>query len=258
MRSAFSITLDVWRAIFLREALDRLFGMRAAWFWLLIEPIFHIGFIAVVWSLIRRHVASGTDIAVWITIGMLAFFLFRRTGIQVMYAIDCNRPFFVYRQVKPFDTAIVRGALEAFLMAIISMVILLIAALLGHSAVPIDPLLVMIALAGLWLLGLGYGLLASVSMKLVPESEHILNILMLPLYLISGVIWPISSIPEPYRSVLMLNPIVHGLEAVRQGFLPHYHAVTGTSLGYVYATALISILLGLMLYRRFAFTLVMQ
>jgi len=76
MRSAFSITLDVWRAIFLREALDRLFGMRAAWFWLLIEPIFHIGFIAVVWSLIRRHVASGTDIAVWITIGMLAFFLF--------------------------------------------------------------------------------------------------------------------------------------------------------------------------------------
>lgn len=258
MRSTFSITFDVWRAIFLREALDRLFGMRAAWLWLLVEPIFHIGFIAVVWSLIRRHVASGMDVAVWIIIGMLAFFLFRRTGIQVMYAIDCNRPFFVYRQVKPFDTAIVRGALEAFLMAIISMVILLIAALLGHSVVPNDPLLAMIALAGLWLLGLGYGLLASVLMKLVPESEHILNILMLPLYLISGVIWPISSIPEPYRSALMLNPIVHGLEAVRHGFLPHYHEVTGASLGYVYATALISIFFGLMLYRRFALTLVMQ
>lgn len=258
MRSAFSITLDVWRAIFLREALDRLFGMRAAWFWLLVEPVLHIGFVASVWSLIRRHAAGGIDIAVWITVGMLAFFLFRRTAIQVMYAIDCNRPFFVYRQVKPFDTAIVRGALEAFLMAIISMVILLIGGLLGHAAVPKDPLLVITAVAGLWLLGVGYGLLASVLMKLVPESEHILNILMLPLYLISGVIWPVSSLPQPYRNILMLNPIVHGLEAVRQGFVPYYHAVTGASLGYIYAIALIAIFLGLMLYRRFALTLVMQ
>ena len=90
------------------------------------------------------------------------------------------------------------------------------------------------------------------------RSEHILNILMLPLYLISGVIWPVSSMPQPYRNILMFNPIVHGLEAVRQGFVPYYHAVAGASLAYPYAIALIAIFLGLMLYRRFAFTLVMQ
>lgn len=258
MRSSLSITLSVWQAIFLREALDRLFGMRAAWLWLLVEPVFHIGFIATIFTAIRMHTVGGIDIAVWIIVGMLAFFLFRRTAIQVMYAIDCNRPLFAYRQVKPFDAAIVRGGLEAFLMAIIALVILSGATLLGRATFPSDPLLAMTGAAGLWLLGMGYGLVASVLMELVPESEHILNILMLPLYLISGTIWPISSIPLPYREMLLINPIVHGLEAVRLGFVPYYHVVPGYSLGYLYAFAVTSVFLGLALYRRYALRLVMQ
>ncbi len=258
MRSSLSITISVWQAIFLREALDRLFGVRAAWLWLLVEPVFHIGFIATIFTALRMRTVGGVDVAVWIIVGMLGFFLFRRTAIQVMYSIDCNRPLFAYRQVKPFDTAIVRGGLEAFLMANISLVILTGATLLGRETLPSDPLLAMTAAAGLWLFGVGYGLVASVLMELVPESEHILNILMLPLYLISGTIWPISSIPSPYRDMLMINPIVHGLEAIRLGFVPYYHVVPGYSLGYLYSFAIVSIFLGLLLYRRFALRLVME
>jgi capsular polysaccharide transport system permease protein len=258
MRSPLSITFSVWQAIFLREALDRLFNMRGAWFWLLIEPVVHIAFIATVWTAFRMRNVGGMDLAVWIIVGMLAFFLFRRTAIQVMYALQCNRALFAYRQVKPFDTAIVRAGLEAFLMALVSIVILTVATLLGRATLPVDPLEAMLASAGLWLFGLGYGLLASVLMELVPESEHILKILMLPLYLISGVIWPLASIPSPYRDMLMINPIAHGLEAVRIGFVPYYHAVPGVSQGYLYTFAVASVFLGLLLYRRLALRLVMR
>lgn len=258
VRTPTAITFSVWQAIFLREALDRLFDMRAAWFWLLMEPVLHISFMAFVFAVIRMNTAGGIDIVVWIIVGMLGFFLFRRTGTQVMYAIDCNRPLFAYRQVKPFDTAIVRAGLEAFLMAIISIVILAAAAFLGHDTLPADPLAVAWALLGLWLFGLGYGLVASVLMELVRETEHILKILMMPLYLISGVIVPISSIPQPYRDLLMLNPLAHGLELVREGFVPYYHSVPGVSSSYLYAWVVVSIFLGLLLYRRFAVQLVMK
>lgn len=257
-RTPLAITFAVWQAIFLREALDRLFDMRAAWFWLLMEPVLHIGFITVVFTAIRMHTVGGIDMAVWIIVGMLAFFLFRRVGIQVMYAIDCNRALFAYRQVKPFDTAIVRAGLEAFLMAIISIVILLAAALMGHETFPRDPMLVALGLMGLWLFGIGYGLVASVLMALVPEMEHILKILMMPLYLISGVVMPMASVPQPYRNVLLFNPIVHGLELVRQGFVPYYHIIPGVGAGYLYAWGVVSIFMGLMLYRRFALHLVMK
>jgi len=258
VRNPIEVTLSVWRAMFLREALDRLFDMRGAWFWLLFEPVMHIGFIAVIWTVIRMHTAGGIDYAVWIIVGMLAFFLFRRTAMQVMHAPDSNRPLFAYRQVKPFDTAIVRAILEAFLMSLISMIVLSVAALLGHVPLPNDPLRAMAAALGLWLFGLGYGVIASVLMELVPETKHILMILMLPLYLISGVIWPLVNVPLPYRDVLMLNPIAHGLEEVRMGFAPYYHAVPGVSLSYLYAIALISVFIGLLLYRRYSLRLVMQ
>lgn len=50
--------------------------------------------------------------------------------------------------------------------------------------------------------------------------EHVLKILMLPLYLISGVILPLAAIPQPYLDLLLLNPIAHGLELARAGFFP--------------------------------------
>lgn len=257
-RSPLAVTLAVWRAIFLREALDRLFDMRAAWFWLLMEPVLHIAFITFIFTVIRMRTVGGIDVAVWIIVGMLAFFMFRRTAMQVMHAVDSNKPLFAYRQVKPFDTSIVRGGLEAFLMVMVAMVILTAAAFLGHDVFPDDPLLVLVAIFGLWLFGLGYGLVASVLMALVPETEHILKIVMLPLYLISGVIMPISAVPQPYRDILLINPLVHGLELVRQGFSSYYHMVPGVSIGYLYMWGIVSLFFGLMLYRRFALQLVMK
>ena len=255
-RNPIAVTFAVWRAIFLREALDRLFDMRFAWFWLLAEPVLHIAFITFVMTVIRVRTVGNADVVVWIIIGMLAFFLFRRTAVQVTHAVDSNRPLFTYRQVKPFDPAIARAVLEGFLMAIIALVILGTAALLGHQTFPVDALLVMQAVFGLWLFGVGYGLVASVLMALVPEMEHVLKIVMLPLYLISGVIWPLASIPLPYRDILMI--IAHGLELVRMGFFPYYHTVPGLSMPYLFAWGVVSIMLGLMLYRRFAIQLVMR
>ncbi|MDR2787816.1 MAG: ABC transporter permease [Candidatus Accumulibacter sp.] len=257
-RDPLAVTLSVWQAIFLREALDRLFDMRGAWFWLLAEPVLHIGFMIFVWSVIRARAIGGVDIVLWLSIGLLAFFLFRRTAVQVTHAVDSNRPLFAYRQVKPFDPAIARAVLEAFLMSIISAIILLAVALSGRGSLPVDPLRAMLAAFGLWLFGLGYGLFTSVWMRLVPEMKHVFSILMIPLYLISGVIWPLASVPPRYRGLLLLNPITHGLELARLGFVPHYHAAAGVDAGYLYAWALGSVFLGLLLYRRFAMQLVMQ
>lgn len=258
VRNPLSVSCAVWRGIFLREALDRLFDMRAAWFWLLAEPVLHIGFIAFVFSTMRVRMIGNVDTAIWISVGMLAFFLFRRTAVQVTHAVDSNRPLFAYRQVKPFDPAIARAVLEALLMMIVSVLILTTSALLGHTSFPSDTLLVMQVVFGLWLFGLGYGLVASVIMDLVPEMKHVLNILMMPLYLISGVIMPMASIPQPYRDILLINPVAHGLELVRLGFFPYYHTVAGLSLVYLYAWAMGSVFFGLILYRRFAHQLVMR
>jgi capsular polysaccharide transport system permease protein len=42
VRSPGQVTWSVWKALFLRESLTRLTAGRAAWLWLLIEPISHV------------------------------------------------------------------------------------------------------------------------------------------------------------------------------------------------------------------------
>ncbi|MBX3670092.1 MAG: ABC transporter permease [Rhodocyclaceae bacterium] len=267
VRIPLDITLAVWRAVFLREALERMFEARVAWMWLIIEPVIYIALHAFGYLALHVHAIGGMETSLWIITGFIAYLLWRRTGTQVTYALECNKPFFAYRQVKPFDAAIVRALLELFLMIPIAVAILMLAKALGHKLspgllnpefLPRDPLLAIAGIIGIWLFGLGYGLINSVALTFVPDLDHVYRILILPLLYISGTFFPIFFIPQPYRGILLINPVVHGVELVRKGFLPTYHSAPEISLSYLFATGLGSILFGLILYRRYAKELLMQ
>jgi capsular polysaccharide transport system permease protein len=251
-RSSLSITLSVWRALLLRESLSRLFSRRAAWVWLLLEPVAHMAFMVFIFTVIRVRQVGGIETGLWLIIGFLGFFFFRRTGNQSANAIGSNRSLFAYRQVKPVDTVLMRAALEGFLMLVVSLLVLMGGALLGLHVLPSAPLAVMEAVFGLWLLGLGFGLVVSVIKELTPELDNLLDMVMMPMMMISGVIFPLSALHYPYREWLMYNPVAHGLEAARLGFAPYYHAAPELSLPYLYSCALVLLFFGLALHARFA------
>lgn len=246
------MTYAVWRALFLREALFRLYANRTAWLWLLVEPIFHIAFIMLFFELVRMQTVPGADPAMFVMTGLLGFFMARNTALRSMEAINANAALFAYRQVKPVDTVLVRAALEGFLNLVIALVMLAGAALLGFDVLLNDPLEVIVAFTGLWLSGLGLGLMLSVTNQLLAELATIVKLLFLPLYFISGVMFPVQMVPQPYRDWLFYNPFLHGVEALRGGFFPHYYVVPETSLSFLYTFALVTIFFGLALQVRFA------
>jgi capsular polysaccharide transport system permease protein len=184
-------------------------------------------------------------------VGLIAFFLFSRTAVQAKNAIHMSRALYAYRQVLPIDTVLARGVLEMFLMTVIAVLLFAGAILLEFVALPVDPLLLMAAWLGLWLAGMGYGLMASVGTEISRELGNILQLLMMPLYFVSGVFFPVSVVPQPYRDILLMNPLTHGLEAARLGFVPHYHAIQELDLSYLYIFSLSAIFIGLLLQRRF-------
>lgn len=251
-RNSLRITLSVWKALLLREALSRLFSGRGAWFWLIAEPVAHMAILGFLYTAVRQRTIGGIDFLIWLVVGLQGFFLFRRTASQMGGAIDSNRALFAYRQVTPIDTVLMRGVLELALMTAVILVIFAGLILLGHNVVPADLMVVIEAFVGLWLLGVGVGLIVSAGSEVAPEIRQIVNMVMMPLYFISGVLIPIASVPEPYREWLLINPIVHGLDSAREGFSPYYHSVPNLSVGYLYDVAIVSIFIGLLLHRRFA------
>jgi len=250
-RSAWAITISVWRALFLRDAIFRLFSRRGAWVWLILEPILQIAFLIFIFTAIRLRVIGGIDTALWLLAGMLGFFMFRRTMNAGMAGIQMSKALFTYRQVQPVDTVLVRAVTEGVLMFIISLIIFLGAAVLGLDVVPDNLFGVMYAIFTLWLLGLGTGLLMSVPKVIVAESGDIFNILMMPLYLLSGAIFPIATLPSPYKEWLLINPIAHSLELIRISFASHYIGISELDRLYPLVFSLILVLLGLVIHRIF-------
>lgn len=264
MRSPISSTpplkaaTSVWKALFLRETMVRMFGTRMAWVWLVLEPVANVLWLVMIFTVIRVRHIGGIETPLWIASGMLVFLTFRRTVSQVQNGVDANRSLFAYRQVRPADVVLVRAVVEGMFMLLISTAVFFIGALMGWMAWPASAWHVLEAFTLAWLCALGLGMIFGVVIKLVPEMERIIGFVMMPLMMVSGVIFPLSMVQPPYLDWLLLNPIAHAIEAVRVGFAPYYHAVTGLDLGYAYQCALVLVFLGLALFRRFQQRLVTQ
>jgi capsular polysaccharide transport system permease protein len=252
------ITFSVWKALFLREAITRIWSSRTAWVWLLLEPVAHVAYLMFIYTVIRVRNIEGMETPVWIMVGITAYFMFKRTVNQTDKAIGSNKSLFAYRQVKPVDCVIARAFLEMTLMTVIIIVLFSATRFYGLDSVPADPAALMIAYLGMWMIGLGFGLICSVATELVPEIGRVLSLLMMPLYLISGVIFPVAAVPPPYRDWLLWNPLLHGVSAARSAVAPYYHTVPGVDVGYLFAFALVMVFFGLALHRRFSMQMVMK
>ncbi len=250
-RSPLSITLSVWNALFLREALSRLSAGRIAWLWLLADPIMQISIMMFMFIVIRMRVVNGMSTEAWLIIGMVFYLMFKRAATQVQNALGANRALFTYRQVKPVDTLLVRAGLEGFITTLIAIIFGIGGTFFGVALIPDDPLTVLMVFFGMWLMGLGFGLITSVAVQLIPKMGTILGIVSTVLHLSSGVILPVSNVPQPYRDWLMINPLLHGTEAARMGVSSYYHAITGVDVSYIYKCAIVAIFFGLALQRRF-------
>jgi len=251
-RSPLDVTMSVWKALFIREAVSRLFGERGGWFWLLLDPVFHIAYLMVLFSVFRVRHVGGMETAVWIMVGIFGYFMFRHAANRCMRAIGGNRAMFVYRQIRPVDTVLVRAALEGAILVVVAILLCAGSALIGLHVIPASPLLTLDSMISLWLIGLGFGASAAVLVELVPESSEILGMFMAPLYMLSGVVFPLSGIPAAYREWLMLNPLVHAIDALRVSFSPFYHPAPGMDMAYLHAWALGLTVLGLSLQVVFA------
>ncbi|MCJ8191586.1 ABC transporter permease [Sphingomicrobium aestuariivivum] len=250
--------LSVWKALFLREAGVRLFGSRAAWVWLLIEPVVHVAFISFLFGVVRQTQVAGIDTVIFLVLGLNGFFLFRRAAGQMGGGVDSNRALFTYRQVTPFDTIIVRGLLEWCIMIATFVLTLFGLLLLEYDVMPADPMTALAALVGLWLLGAGLGIIIAMAGEIAGEVRQILTMAMMPLYFLSAVIFPLTVIPPEFMDAFLVNPIPHGLETLRHSFTPHYRSVPGIELSYLYIWAACFWGFGLLLYRNFSYRIVAE
>jgi capsular polysaccharide transport system permease protein len=167
-----------------------------------------------------------------------------------MSSVNANKALFAYSPVKPIDTYITRTILESVIYTVIFAVILFILWLWGGFDISIANPFGTVALYFLIILfGFSFGIIASVASNTFPSVKIIMNIILLPLYFLSAIMFPLWIVPAPYIEYLKFNPILHLLELFKANFFSYYPLVDGINLTYPLIFELILLFIALALYR---------
>lgn len=250
-RGGLKVMYAAIRALFLRELQTRFGQYRLGYFWILLEPALHIGFMLILFGSISSRTTPGIDYEVFLVNGILPFFMFRQISTQSLNAISANKGLFSYKPVKPIDALLARSFLELLLHFTAYLFFSVILVWFGyHISIDAIP-----QLLGYWfllfILTTSMGLIFLVVGDISPEINKFITTFFFILYLLSGVIYTVHVIPVEYQSYLLWNPLMHIFELMRHAVAPNYPLVSGISLGYVMIWLLGSLLLGLLLYTRF-------
>lgn len=237
-------------ALVIRELRARVGGQWIGLLWMLFEPLANV-VVMMTLTGFRHHITSvNTDYPVYLITGMLPYFMFRNLARRLPSAITANRGLYAYRQVKPIDTMVARGVVEIGLSSAVYLSALLILGWIGfRSWWPVAPLELLAVSAVLLLLGASLGLLFAVLAHGRPRVSTMINLLFMPLYLLSGVLFPINSLPPVAHGWLLMNPVMHLIDLSRMYFLPHFQLVDGVTWGYPISCTLVIMALALALFR---------
>lgn len=251
-RTPWQITRDVWHALFMREISARITQDRFGWTWLIIEPVLMLVVMIGIRELLgRMRMVVNAEFIPWLLVGILTFFVFRSTLIRGMGAINASSGLFSYRQVQPVDTVLVRGFVELALYTIVFAIFAAFFNFIDIRIIPFSMVDVIYFWFAMWLLGLGFGLILGVATSLVPEVTKLVGVLMMPMYILSGVMIPLTLLPDWLVPYLLLSPVPHLLEGMRAAFFEFYHVMPGIDFMYgiywVFGTLIVGLMLQLVM-----------
>lgn len=249
-RSSWQITKAVIFALVLREFQTRFGERRMGAFWVLFEPIAHITIMMLIFTVIRARAVPGMDFPVWLLAGMVPFFLMRNIALKLMDSVEANRALFAYPNIKILDTYTARVIVECLTSACVYAILIFVLGFwFGYDVSVAYPLRWISSLLLGVLFAIGLGIFLSIIVQAMPNTKSFIRLLFMPLYLISGVIFPLWMIPPQYLPWVLWNPFAHIIDNIRSSVFGMYPSIPGISYLYPISITILFLFLALGLYR---------
>lgn len=248
-RSHFQIQRDVIYALLLRELSSRFGKSRGGFIWVLVEPVAHILVPVLIFSFIRQRIVPGVEYPVFLVYGFLPFLLFKAICLQIVDGTNAGQGLLSYRQVLLMDVFMAKAMAHCVIQAIVFIIVLTGLAMFGFDVLPPRP----VELGGVLLLtavlAFGLGLLFAAISSLMPDARAVIKVMFMPLYFISGILFPVTRFSDEWVRWMSINPVLHLVELSRIAGMDGYPAMKYLSLAYPVSLALVATVIGLMLYR---------
>lgn len=100
-------------------------------------------------------------------------------------------------------------------------------AICGLIGVPYDPLLILELVAMLLLLSFSmtaFGILMASRMKNIQSFFGLMQLIIMPMFFLSGALYPLSGLPDWLSVITRFNPVSYAVDPLRQAVLAHVNA----------------------------------
>jgi capsular polysaccharide transport system permease protein len=251
-RSSLSNSLAIQRrvlhALLLREIITRFGRENLGVLWLVGEPMLFTLGIVTLWSAVGLHHGSAIPIVAFAVTGYSSVLMWRNSASRTSVAIAQNKALLFHRNVRVLDVLFTRivleigGATASFIF--LSFVFIFV----GWMPLPIDPLEVVYGWVLLAWFGTSLALLIGAGTaysEIVERLWHPAAYLMFP---ISGAAFMVDWLPPDLQKVVLLLPMVHGTEILREGYFGNV-VRTHYDVGYMTTSCLVLSLAGLYVVR---------
>jgi len=232
-------------ALLVREMTTRYGNKFGGYMWAVLDPVLTIAILTTVFSAIAQVPPLGRSFTLFFATGYTVFYMYRSTSDQVGAAVQANQALLNYPVVQPYDAVLSRVLLQVATLFVVNLLLFgVLFFVTPFGKVNIGPVLLAstIAIA----LGAGVGTANIVWFNLSSTYQQVWGIVNRPAFIVSGVFFLPENIPNPFREVLLWNPIVHLIGLFRTGFYPTYRG-DYINMPYIVGLAIFSIVFGLFL-----------
>lgn len=211
------LTLQMTR----REVVGRYKGSVMGLLWSFLNPVFMLVVYTFVFSVVFKarwgvdDNESKTQFAVVLFVGMIVHSLFAEVLNRAPSLILSNVNY-VKKVIFPLEILPVIGMGAALFHSLVSLVVLLIAFVIFNSYLHWTVIFIPLVLLPLVILTLGFAwMLASLGVFLRDVGQTI-GIVTTVMMFLSPVFFPVTSLPEAYRPLIMANPLTFIIEQSRE------------------------------------------
>jgi capsular polysaccharide transport system permease protein len=213
-----AIQRRVLRALMMREIITRFGRENLGVLWLFAEPMLFTLGVTTLWTAAGLHQGSPLPIVAFAVTGYSAVLLWRNAASRSGAAVLQNKPLLFHRNVRVFDVMLTRILLEICGATASFIVLSLVFVFIGWMPTPVDPLEVVFGWVMLAWFGTSLALLIGAGTafsELVERIWHPASYLLFPL---SGAGFMVDWMPTKMQKVVLLLPMVHGTEILREGY----------------------------------------
>ena len=235
-------------ALMMREVITRFGRDNLGALWLIAEPmIFTLG-IVTLWTATGMQHGSSMPIAAFAVTGYSSVLLWRNCAGRAIGAIDSNLPLLFHRNVKVIDVLLTRIVLEVAGATGSFAILAMFFTSIGWMEAPVDMLQVIFG----WFMLAWFGTALALLIGAGTAYSHTVEKLWQPtsylLFPLSGAAFMVDWLPPAFQKIVLLLPMVHGVEILREGYFGN--AVrTHYDIGYMAGVCLLLSLAALYLVR---------